>query len=141
MDIVKFGLLVFVLTLGVFLAKVGLDYADKLLNKKRNKFEELSAEVPLWLDILDTLTGAARVAVSCVEQTTVKKYKEARGAGSKLTAEEQKDAWREAAMLMLAELPQYVLDEIAEKYGPDQEAQIQGLRKYIEADIDARKNP
>lgn len=139
MDVVKFGLLVFAITLGIVLIKLGLDLVDKLVNKKRNEMLELGVKLPLWLDILEGLTGAARVAVNAVEQTTVKRYKEAKLGGGKLTAEEQKDAWREAAILMLADLPQYVLDYIVEHYGTDREAQIEGLRKYVESAITESK--
>lgn len=141
MDVVKFGLLVFAITLGIVLIKLGLDLVDKLVNKKRNEMLELGVKLPLWLDILEGLTGAARVAVNAVEQTTVKRYKEAKLGGGKLTPEEQKEAWREAVMLMLADMPQYLLDFVIEHFGTDKEAQIEGLRKYIEAAVGETKKP
>lgn len=141
MEMWQIVLISFGVTLAVVLAKYGLDAAGKAIDKKRAQLIADGEKASAWLSILDVIVDAASVAVGAVEQTTVKRYKEAVAAGTKLTPEQQEAAWREAGESMLRQLPQFILDKIIELVGTDKEAQLQYLRTFIENEIDARKNP
>lgn len=141
MEVWQVALTAFALGLAVVLTKIGLDLATKAINKKQQELIEQGLKASNWLNLADVLTEAARTAVGYIEMTAVKAYKEAAGAGHKLTKEEQEAAWRQAGMMMLSNLPADILSRIADIWGTSEEAQLAGLRTYIENEISERKNP
>jgi len=139
MEIWQVALTAFALGLAVVLTKIGLDLATKAINKKQAELIEQGLKASNWLKLAGVLTTAARTAVGYIEQTAVKAYKEKAGEGAKLSKEEQEAAWRQAGMLMLSSLPADILSQIVDIWGTSEEAQLAGLRSYIEAEIASKK--
>lgn len=141
MEVWQVALTAFALGLAVVLTKIGLDLATKAINKKQQEIIDKGLKASNWLKLATVLTQAARTAVGYIEQTAVKAYKEKAGEGAKLTKEEQEAAWKQAGMMMLSSLPADILSQIVDIWGTSEEAQLAGLRAYIENEISERKNP